>query len=88
MQSSQIIKLSKPSKLKRFLLMSATGAAISLACVAIPANASEFEDAVDQIDTISTTIQGIVTGMTQVAILPMGISSAMKAFRHIVLNNV
>jgi hypothetical protein len=84
---ASLTKLSKPSKLKRFLLMTATGVVISLACVA-PASANQFDEAVDQIDDISETIQGIVTGMTQVAILPMGISSAMKAFRHIVLNNV
>jgi len=52
----------------------------------LPGN--QFQDQISQIENLSDTIAGIVAAMTSVAILPMGISSAMKCFRHIVLNNV
>jgi len=47
-----------------------------------------FDEEVEKVEVISDTIAGIISAMTSVAILPMGISSAMKCFRHIVLNNV
>lgn len=52
------------------------------------ARADAFEDEVEKVNVLSDTIAGIVSGMTTVAITPMGLGAAMKVFRHIVLNNV
>jgi uncharacterized protein YggE len=64
------------------------GVVLAIGIATTPANAQTFDQEVEKINTMSATIAGIVTAMTDVAILPMGISAAMKTFRHIVLNNV
>ncbi len=60
---------------------------IGIGMIANPARA-EFEDEVEKVNTMSDTIAGIVSTMTDVAILPMGIGASMRTFRHIVLQNV
>lgn len=60
---------------------------ISVGMIANPARA-DFDEEVEKVNTMSDTIAGIVSTMTDVAILPMGIGASMRVFRHIVLQNV
>jgi hypothetical protein len=75
------------SKTKKLVLPILIGFA-SFFCAVSSASAEGFEEEVQKVNTMSETIIGIISAMTNVAILPMGISSAMRSFRHIVLQNV
>ncbi|WP_107668954.1 hypothetical protein [Cyanothece sp. BG0011] len=48
----------------------------------------DFQEEMDKITTLAITLAGVVAVMTDVVILPMGISSAVRTFRHVVLQNV
>lgn len=77
------------NQLQKNAIRALVGAGIILIIGGInnPAHA-EFDDEVEKVNAVAGTISGIVTGMTDVAILPMGISASMRTFRHIVLQNV
>lgn len=47
-----------------------------------------FHLQIHQIDVLLASLAGIVSSMVTLAILPMGLSAAIKIFRHLVLNNV
>jgi len=55
--------------------------------LAPPARA-DFKAEIAKVQAISTSLQDTTAGMTEVAILPIGISSSIKILRHVVLNNV
>ena len=48
----------------------------------------DFQEEMDKISTLATTLAGVVAVMTDVVLLPMGISSGVRTFRHVVLANV
>jgi len=70
--------------LKAGLLAVVITAGVSLAK---PANAA-YSDEVQKINDMVDTLAGMTSGMTDVAVLPMGLGAAMQTFRHIVLRNV
>ena len=76
------------NQLQKNAIRALLGVAIVLTISGVTNAQPKFEDEVEKIDVMSGTIAGIVALMTDVAILPMGISASMKTFRHIVLNNV
>jgi hypothetical protein len=55
--------------------------------LAPPARA-DFKAEIKKVQDISKSLQDTTAGMTEVAILPIGISSSIKILRHVVLNNV
>ncbi len=55
--------------------------------LAPPARA-DFKAEIKKVQDISQSLQDTTAGMTEVAILPIGISSSIKILRHVVLNNV
>ncbi|HBL11653.1 MAG TPA: hypothetical protein DD379_09635 [Cyanobacteria bacterium UBA11162] len=71
---------------KKFLTALAVGAAIA----AIPtiARADGFDDSIQKITTMSTTLAGLTVLFTEVVVTPMGFSAASQTFRHVVLKNV
>ncbi len=73
--------------LKRNALLSLL-VATAVVGMASSSNAQNFDDEIDKVNVLSTTIAGIVAAMTDVAVFPMGISASMKIFRHVVLSNV
>lgn len=77
-------------KVKQALVIGALSAGLALG-IGISAHAQDipdFDQEVDKIDVLASTIAGIVSTMTSVTVLPMGISASMRTFRHIVLANV
>lgn len=53
-----------------------------------PAKASEWEDVISQVADFRDAITDMITGFATVAVTPIGMSAAIKLFRHVVLNNV
>ncbi|MDJ0661495.1 MAG: hypothetical protein QNJ42_18700 [Crocosphaera sp.] len=48
----------------------------------------DFQEEMDKVTTLATTLAGVVAVFTDVVLLPMGISAGVRTFRHVVLANV
>ncbi len=49
---------------------------------------ADFDAEIGKIQDVTDSLAGMVAAFTDVVVLPMGISSAVKTFRHVVLMNV
>jgi hypothetical protein len=52
------------------------------------ANPSVSAGEICKVADMGEALAGMTSGMTDVAVLPMGLGAAMQTFRHIVLRNV
>lgn len=52
-----------------------------------PASAA-FEDEITKVTTMSTTLQGVISGITEAAIAPIGLAAAFGMFKMMVLRAV
>ncbi len=72
----------------KIFLAAITASAVVLLSSGVAHSQSDFETEVDKVVALSDTINGILSSMTTLAVLPMGLSASMKTFKHIVLANV
>jgi uncharacterized membrane protein len=63
---------------------------VGLAIASTPtvARADGFQDAIDKINTMATTLATLTTLFTEVVVTPMGFTAASRTFQRVVLGNL
>lgn len=76
-----------PQSCRRWVFAFFVGLAIT--SVAFPARSQTgFDEAINQIDTMSTTLATLTVLFTEVVVTPMGFSAAARTFRRVVIGNL
>jgi hypothetical protein len=74
-------------RVRHLLLAGSVALGISLITGASPARA-DFQTEITKVTTMSTTLQTVITGMTEAAIAPIGLAAAFGMFKMMILRAV
>ncbi|EDX73133.1 hypothetical protein MC7420_4380 [Coleofasciculus chthonoplastes PCC 7420] len=77
-----------PKSCRRWVFAFFVGLVITSLATPAKAQDSGFDQAIDQINTMSTTLATLTVLFTEVVVTPMGFSAAARTFRRVVIGNL
>lgn len=81
------IRLSPSARVRHLLVAAAVGLSVAVVSTAPPARA-DFAQEIQKVQQMSTTLQQVITGMTEAAIAPIGLAAAFGMFKMMILRAV